>query len=702
MTMLNARLAPLGLAALVLAAPGHGEDIPQIDNPPRLLAAPADQAAKTRLGSLNTAALLNAPLELGQPQAAPREVTFDLDIRYRYGWIRNPSLERPGQIHYDKVVLRSYLPGVLSSAAPPSSSLPSATPFIAPLIEVYPGQTVRIGLNNKLDRDVDGKPIRDPSCTDQGGSANQPHCFNGTNLHTHGLWINPAGNSDNVLLSINPGVSFQYEYNIPPDHPAGTFWYHTHRHGSTALQVSSGMAGALIVRGTRQPTQQKNGDIDTLLQPYAGAGFRERVLVFQQIQYACRFKAGQYKDMIKTYGNTATPPNEEDQRYRCDDGDVGGIEGYDQFGPKTWQESGRYTSINGVVLGKMVQARAGDVERWRMVHAGVRDTINLKLRRLSDNAPPLAGLFARQMDDYVTRYCRSDTELDLPLIAADGLTMGKVQTRKSVVFQPGYRWDALVSFPSAGKYCLINDVKVSSTIDRSAPSARLLGVVDVAPGQASRPLQEVLIGAARAHFPPAVANKVSAELRSGMKLSSFVPHPDIDPKEVTGTQALTFNIDVSQPKSAFFQVDGKPYAGERIDRTLKLGGVDEWTLRSDFVSHPYHIHVNPFQIVKIVDPKGRDISAEGAPDSMDPGDTQYSGLKNIWKDTLWVKNIEASNDPKIAAAGRYTITIRTRYERYIGDFVLHCHILDHEDQGMMQNIRIALPDGRGGTAFGHH
>ncbi|WP_197081530.1 multicopper oxidase domain-containing protein [Chromobacterium sp. LK1] len=334
MTMLNARLAPLGLAALVLAAPGHGEDIPQIDNPPRLLAAPADQAAKTRLGALNTAALLNAPLELGQPQAAPREVTFDLDIRYRYGWIRNPSLERPGQIHYDKVVLRSYLPGVLSSAAPPSSSLPSATPFIAPLIEVYPGQTVRIGLNNKLDRDVDGKPIRDPSCTDQGGSANQPHCFNGTNLHTHGLWINPAGNSDNVLLSINPGVSFQYEYNIPPDHPAGTFWYHTHRHGSTALQVSSGMAGALIVRGTRQPTLQQNGDIDTLLQPYSAAGFRERVLVFQQIQYACRFKAGQYKDMIKTYGNTATPPNEEDQRYRCDDGDVGGIEGTTSSDPR--------------------------------------------------------------------------------------------------------------------------------------------------------------------------------------------------------------------------------------------------------------------------------------------------------------------------------------------------------------------------------
>ena len=41
-------------------------------------------------------------------------------------------------------------------------------------------------------------------------------------MHTHGFWINPSGNGDNVLISINPGVSCQYEYNLPPDHPADT------------------------------------------------------------------------------------------------------------------------------------------------------------------------------------------------------------------------------------------------------------------------------------------------------------------------------------------------------------------------------------------------------------------------------------------------------------------------------------------------
>ena len=71
-----------------------------------------------------------------------------------------------------------------------------------------------------------------------------------------------------------------------------------------------------------------------------------------------------------------------------------------------------------------------------------------------------------------------------------------------------------------------------------------------------------------------------------------------------------------------------------------------------------------------------------------PGDSsveQYAGLKGTWKDTIFTRQ-------------GYLVRFRTRYERYIGTFVLHCHILDHEDQGMMQNVRVAIPDGLGGLA----
>ena len=39
----------------------------------------------------------------------------------------------------------------------------------------------------------------------------------------------------------------------------------------------------------------------------------------------------------------------------------------------------------------------------------------------------------------------------------------------------------------------------------------------------------------------------------------------------------------------------------------------------------------------------------------------------------------------------YVMITRTRDDDYIGQYVLHCHILDHEDQGMMMNITVVNP-----------
>jgi FtsP/CotA-like multicopper oxidase with cupredoxin domain len=125
--------------------------------------------------------------------------------------------------------------------------------------------------------------------------------------------------------------------------------------------------------------------------------------------------------------------------------------------------------------------------------------------------------------------------------------------------------------------------------------------------------------------------------------------------------------------------DPKPYNPARLDRTLTLGTAEEWKLTSNGVGHPFHIHVNPFEIVSITNNNNPAVDVS-VPGSFDGGDPQYVGLKGVWKDTLWIKP-------------NYTITLRTRYERYIGEFVLHCHILDHEDAGMMQNIAIVLPGG---------
>lgn len=87
----------------------------------------------------------------------------------------------------------------------------------------------------------------------QGGDSVNVHLKNDldtpTNLHFHGSHVSPKGNSDNVLLSIDPGQTFDYEYNLPANHSPGLYWYHPHFHPDVENQVLGGMVGAIKVRG---------------------------------------------------------------------------------------------------------------------------------------------------------------------------------------------------------------------------------------------------------------------------------------------------------------------------------------------------------------------------------------------------------------------------------------------------------------------
>ncbi|WP_247881504.1 multicopper oxidase family protein [Skermanella sp. TT6] len=632
------------------------------------------------------------------PAPGPRrgsERLYDLTIKYVDSTLYNPATGLGQPVH-----LRTYV----------GTDTSPDRPFIAPTIEAAPGDTVRVNLKNRLPAD--------PDCFDATIPTNTPHCFNGTNLHSHGLWVSPTGNSDNVLVKLLPGVDFQYEYNIPPDHPSGTFWYHPHLHGSTALQVSSGMAGALIVRGDRKPTETVNGDLDTLLVKPDGGAMPEQLLVFQQIQYACTGADGKIK--VDADGNVD---------WTCLPGEVGVIESYDQFGPGTWAASGRWTSINGVVLPEFRGPMAGQAERWRLVHAGVRETITVQFRKVSRDVGPVASLRlkASDSDRFVEESC-GGAPVPYQIVASDGLTMAQAQTVTATTLQPGYRNDLLVVFPEPGRYC-ISEVATSAAgnVSEAASGREILGFVEVSDRpkdkapvtDVTKALTEQLVAAAQKVYAGKVRDEVIAGLKDGLKLTRFVPHPTIEDSEVQGGQKLVFFINTYPNDPTTFEVGqdfdvvpdangnlvpegASPYDPTRIDRKLPLGGVQEWELRSYFVSHPFHIHVNPFQIVKILDPNGKDVSVPGAVDDsgQSVADPQYPGLKGVWKDTLWVKSLITSgltNPP----AGEYKIFIRTRYRRYIGEFVLHCHILDHEDQGMMQNISIVLPDGQGGTAHGH-
>ncbi len=99
-----------------------------------------------------------------------------------------------------------------------------------PRLEVRAGDTVRLHFTNRL--------------------------AESTNLHFHGLHVPSTGNADNVFLEVAAGERFTYEFDLPDNHPSGTFWYHPHLHGSSARQLSRGLAGLFVVRGDLDDIQE--------------------------------------------------------------------------------------------------------------------------------------------------------------------------------------------------------------------------------------------------------------------------------------------------------------------------------------------------------------------------------------------------------------------------------------------------------------
>lgn len=564
---------------------------------------------------------------------------------YRFEIVRaKGALYNPWTLKDDKVELRSFV----GSGAKPGD-------FVAPTIRVSPGQQLKIDIANRLE-----------PCTAKQSADHT--CFNDTNIHTHGLWVSPSGASDNVLISIPPGGEHQYIYDIPADHPAGTFWYHPHRHGDGFVQVGSGMAGALIVAGFRLPTTTTPGDIDRLLEDERGRPFPDRVIIFQQIKYGCQDAKGRIEGARDKDDNPLRP-------YTCAPGQIGDIESFDNdWG---WRRSGRFTGINGKVEPTLDAAKAGGFERWRLINAGTGENMRMRLYRLDAAAPPLRTVKAEEQIAWRERYCVGQP-LPMWQIALDGLTRTEVRKVDEAILFPGQRMDVIARLPERGLYCMVNDTGPDNQEKDNPPRMiALIGASGAASPSADsdaelqtslvRSAERELAGAEQA----AIRDRVVTELRDGMKLSSFTWHKAIPESEVSGYREVVLNI-IDSPKETSFRVNGQVYDENRIDAVLPLGKAEEWRAVALVEDHPLHIHVNPFEVVSIEDPQGRDATDPKSP-AFDP---DYAGLKGEWMDTIFLKK-----DMRVA--------FRTRYERFTGDFVMHCHIMYHGDHGMMQNLRIA-------------
>lgn len=248
-------------------------------------------------------------------------------------------------------------------------------------------------------------------------------------------------------------------------------------------------------------------------------------------------------------------------------------------------------TVNGSV-NPAITIDAGETQLWRLANIGADIYYNLSL----DGHP-------------------------FHVIANDGNPVWRVNAVESIVLPPGKRYDVLVQGGAAGTYefkTLFYD-------------------------QQGDQYPETLLATLT----------VNASERTPAKIPGKMVDPvDLSTAEVDNQRTITFAKDQA---TGHFLIDGQMFDENRIDQTVQLGALEEWTIVNDNnQQHPFHIHINDFQVV----------SVNGTP---------YEAISH--EDTI---NLPAFGE----------VVIRIPFDDFTGKFVYHCHILNHADMGMMATVEV--------------
>jgi FtsP/CotA-like multicopper oxidase with cupredoxin domain/peroxiredoxin/HEAT repeat protein len=323
-----------------------------------------------------------------------------------------------------------------------------------------------------------------------------------------------------------------------------------------------------------------------------------------------------------------------------EDGALGGVGVVEKkfeaqsFPPAAWDTLQRFTTVNGQRL-PVFTARPGELLRWRLIDGAIRQPVLLRLVK-QDSAAAAPWPASLTMHEF----------------AVDGLPLGKLRPITSTLeMHPGYRSDVLIQVPADAALTAGQTVSYYLVDERRMQN----------PGGGT----------------PSDGRKFVARLDiTGAPVASPKPLPDekvLDPRPKSIPEAETAGKPVRRMLYAIaggFRINGQPYDPEQtLEPKPRLNDAETWELTvqaSPPVIHPFHIHVNAFEIFSI------------SRTNPQTGLFEERISEPLWRDT-------------IAVEPGWTVKFRTRYEDFAGKFVQHCHILDHEDQGMMMNVEIVDP-----------
>ena len=270
------------------------------------------------------------------------------------------------------------------------------------------------------------------------------------------------------------------------------------------------------------------------------------------------------------------------------------------------------------------------------------------------------------------------------VIAEDGIPVWDVDQYDTLLLPPGKRFDVLVAAPDAGTYDLVS-LQYAQRYVQNPPAPAPPTSLD------PKPLPVEVVDGNRVPVDQTLATASVADSSTREPDAplprQLAPRKDFSDDRVA--RKRTFRFQYTPPSDPNFatMINGTVFQPTEKPMAAPVRGtLEEWTLINQTTDdRPFHIHVNEFQVISV---NGEPYRANG-----------HQDIVNIPAQTLV--------DGKLVDG---KVVIRQKYEQFTGWFVFHCHILQHEDAGMMATIQVRKskrvpvqppPEFRNGGDMGH-
>lgn len=247
----------------------------------------------------------------------------------------------------------------------------------------------------------------------------------------------------------------------------------------------------------------------------------------------------------------------------------------------------------------------------------------------------------------------------LDLVALDGVPVGlneKAARRTHILLAPGARAEFLVNTPPAGTFAQLVTLSYDTGPDGTATPYRAIANIIPTGDAVQVPPQIPMMPAA----PPAATQHWNGRATAKpVRTRQLYFSEIVDPKDPKATKYF-ITAEGATPK--VFDMSFK-----QPDIRVRQGTVEDWVIENRAKeAHAFHIHQLHFQVLERDGEKVDDATLR------DTIDLPY-----------W--------DGKSSKYPSVKLRVDFRNPAIIGTFVYHCHILEHEDGGMMGVIQVMRP-----------